>query len=259
MREMQSDPADTPYLTAFENQPIRTVIVKNWKEEKVLYIIFHRLNTNSVPLSPQELRQALHPGPFLSYAAQYSESSQGLQQALNITKPDFRMRDVELLIRSFAFRNYLPDYRGNLKEFLDKTCRVLNKQWKHREGAIRGQAQDLECAISTTFKIFGGDGAFRKWDGSRFERRFNRAAFDIMVYYFSQKRCRQEARAIRQDVRETFKRLCTGNAEFLKSLETTTKSVDATAIRFTRWGRRLRRLGLHLQVPKLKYAKAKRR
>ena len=57
------------HLTAFDNQSIRTVVVKNWQDEDVLYVIFHRLNTGSVPLSPQELRQALLPGPFLKLPA----------------------------------------------------------------------------------------------------------------------------------------------------------------------------------------------
>src|SRR5216684_766858 len=65
--DLQGDPNLGRYLSAFENQPIRTVIVRNWQSEKVLYIIFHRLNTSSVPLSPQELRQALHPGKFLRF------------------------------------------------------------------------------------------------------------------------------------------------------------------------------------------------
>jgi hypothetical protein len=45
-------------VSAFENQPIRTVVIKNWRDENFLYRIFLRLNTGSVPLSPQELRPA---------------------------------------------------------------------------------------------------------------------------------------------------------------------------------------------------------
>ena len=45
---------------AYENQTIRTVIVRNWPDDSFLYLVFLRLNTGSVPLSPQELRQALN-------------------------------------------------------------------------------------------------------------------------------------------------------------------------------------------------------
>ncbi len=184
--DLRSEPELRRHFTAFENQTIRTVVVRNWQSETVLYVIFHRLNTSSVPLSPQELRQALHPGRFLHFVVKYSEDSAGLRKTLNLTKPDFRMRDVELLVRYYAYKNFISGYSGNLKDFLDTTCKTLNRNWKQRKVNIEKQAEQFEHAISATFKILGRESAFRKWDGERFERRFNRAAFDIMVYYFSQ-------------------------------------------------------------------------
>jgi hypothetical protein len=148
------------------------VVVKNWQEEDVLYVIFHRLNTGSVPLSPQELRQTLLPGPFLKFAGQYSETSGGLQKTLGLVKPDFRMRDVELHVRYYAFRNHVANYAGSLKDFLDDTCRELNKRWKYEEKAIRAQADEMEKAIELSFQIFDNS-AFRKWYGQGFEKRFN--------------------------------------------------------------------------------------
>jgi len=64
--DFQNDSRLRNHRNAFDNQPIRTVVVKNWQKEDVLYLIFHRLNSETLPLSPQELRQALHPGPFLT-------------------------------------------------------------------------------------------------------------------------------------------------------------------------------------------------
>ena len=54
-------------IDAFNNQTIRTVVIKNWKNVEVLYLLFLRLNTGSVKLSPQELRQALYPGEFIDF------------------------------------------------------------------------------------------------------------------------------------------------------------------------------------------------
>lgn len=256
--DLQSDPKLGRFLSAFENQSIRTVIVRNWQSEKVLYTIFHRLNTSSVPLSPQELRQALHPGKFLKFAVAYSEESPGLKRTLNLNKPDFRMRDVELLVRYYAYRNFITDYSGSLKEFLDDTCKTLNGQWKKKESEIREQAHQLERAISATFKIFGSGQAFRKWDGQTFERRFNRAAFDIMVYYFSHHSARKQAVESRHEVKKAFQVLCEGDNAFLRSLETSTKSIQSNSIRFSRWGRSLKKLGVPIQIPRIKLARSKR-
>ncbi|MEZ6234825.1 MAG: DUF262 domain-containing protein [Phycisphaerales bacterium] len=66
-------------LNAFHNQTIRTVVVKNWPSEDFLYLVFLRLNTGSVALSPQELRQALHPGPFVEFADDCMQQSGALR------------------------------------------------------------------------------------------------------------------------------------------------------------------------------------
>ena len=168
IQALESDANFADDLTAFQNQTIRTVVIKAWPNEAVLYLIFLRLNTGSVQLSPQELRRALHPGPFVSFADERSATIVGLQRILKTTKPDFRMRDVELLVRYYAFHNYLSDYKGNLKGFLDSACKTLNSEWGTREREIRKQADGLEAAIDTTFKVFG-DRAFRKWDGRKYE------------------------------------------------------------------------------------------
>jgi hypothetical protein len=250
--QMQSEAHLSSYLSAFENSTIRTVVVRNWQNEKVLYVIFHRLNTTSVPLSPQELRQALHPGDFLRFAAKYSEKSTGLWRVLNLTKPDFRMRDVELLVRYFAYKNSVEDYPGNLKEFLDATCKSLNKSWKQRKDELREQAEELEKAIEAVYKIFGPTSAFRKWDGNNFERRFNRALFDVMVYYFSQKQVRKAAIEERKSVKGAFKDLCSHDEGFRRSIEPSTKNLESNSIRFSHWGATLSKvLPIKVRIPKL--------
>jgi uncharacterized protein with ParB-like and HNH nuclease domain len=65
--DLETDVELEDALTSFENQTIRTVVIRNWDNESFLYEVFLRLNTGSVQLSPQELRQALHPGPFSSF------------------------------------------------------------------------------------------------------------------------------------------------------------------------------------------------
>jgi hypothetical protein len=167
------------------------------------------------------------------------------------------MRDVELLVRYYAYRNFIADYSGSLKEFLDDTCKTLNGQWKKKETEIREQAHQLERAISATFKIFGKGQAFRKWDGRGFERRFNRAAFDIMVYYFSHVGVRKKAIELRHKVKEAFEQLCDNDNAFLRSLETSTKNIQSNSIRFSRWGRSLKKLGIQVQIPRIKLARAK--
>ncbi len=236
------------HRNAFDNQPIRTVVVKNWQKEDVLYLIFHRLNSETLPLSPQELRQALHPGPFLRFAAEYTQVARGIHKVLGIPKPDFRMRDVELFVRFFAFQYSLATYNGNLKSFLDDECRQLNSKWASDESKVRAKAAEMEAAISASYDIFGED-AFRKYDGETYEGRFNRAVFDIIVFYFVNEEIRRRALMKKASVKRAYETL-SGNSTFLRSIETTTKSVEATRTRFTTWGQALNKtLGINITLP----------
>jgi len=248
--DLQNDSRLRNHRNAFDNQPIRTVVVKNWQKEDVLYLIFHRLNSETLPLSPQELRQALHPGPFLRFAAEYTETPGGIHKALRIAKPDFRMRDVELFVRYIAFQYSLDTYNGNLKSFLDDECKRLNSRWATDEPDIRHKAEQMEAAINASYEIFGNN-AFRKYDGRSYETRFNRAVFDIIVYYFADDGIRKAGLAKKTKVKNAYEALST-NTAFVKSIETTTKSVDATRTRFRTWGQTLSNtLSINFTLPSI--------
>src|SRR6202044_2306437 len=100
------------------NHSIRTVVLSNWNSERLLLSLFLRLNTGSVPLSPQELRQALIHGEFMQWLDQTSGELKGLRSLLNNGSPDRRMADAELMLRHFAFKESPLKYQGNLKQFL---------------------------------------------------------------------------------------------------------------------------------------------
>lgn len=219
----------------FHNQTIRTVVLRAWPDDDFLYRVFLRLNTGSVKLAPQELRQALIPGPFVRFVEDRSGESRAIQRALNLKAPDFRMRDAELLVRYYAFANFLPRYTGNLKEFLDDTCRRLNKKWPEHEERIREDSERCDRAIETTFGIFGDD-AFRRWNGTRYEGRFNRAIFDVMTYYFRRPSVSRAAETRKRAVVDAYQRLSEDDPDFVEAVQSTTKTIPATHRRLAKWG-----------------------
>jgi len=227
-------------VSQIENQSIRTIVIKNWTDEEFLYTVFLRLNTGSMKLSPQELRQALHPGKFIDFADDFSLKSDSLKQMLNLKKPDYRMRDVELVIRYFANKYFLNEYNGNLKNHFDETVEKLNKNWDLKEEQIRKDAESLNSAIDFTIELFGNrKESFSKWNGDAFQNNFNRAIFDIMVYYFSVPEILEESRIKKENILTEFKNLCSNDADFLMSFEHTTKSIENTFKRLTTWGESL--------------------
>lgn len=248
LEDMQRDLAFSEDVASFENQAIRTVVIKNWPNENFLYHVFLRLNTNSVMLSPQELRQALHPGPFVQFAEEESRSNKALRDILGQTRPDFRMRDTELLVRFFAFQNFLLAYKGNLKAFLDKSCERLNSDWDERQDELVWQLSQFNEAHSAVRQVFGAD-AYHKWAAGSYESRFNRAIFDVMIFAFFPQGSRDVLVNDPVQVRQLFQQLCEMDADFLASIETTTKSMSATASRYGRWADTVNKaLGTELPV-----------
>ena len=179
-----SDPALNDDLTAFQNSNIRTIVIRNWQKDVYLYEVFLRINNGSLKLSPQELRQALYPGPFSTYIEKASAESEELKLALNLKAPDFRMRDAEVLLRFIAYKNFIHDYKGNLKIFLDETTKKFSNNWTTYQRRIETQVSEMERALTFIREVFGKDSYLRKWNGVQYESRKNRAVFDIMVHYF---------------------------------------------------------------------------
>lgn len=237
-------------VAAFENQTVRTCVIRGVKDEAALYLIFYRLNSGSVPLSPQELRHVLHPGGFIDFAFQFSEQSTPLIELMGRKgKPDFRMRDVELVIRYFAYTMFIEQYTGDLKQFLDNATRMLNEAWPTRDAEIREHAKNLDRALQITSAIFGDD-AFHKWTTKGFESRRNLAVLDCMVFYFSMPEIAASVAGREPAIKDEFIRLCSEDYQFLQSLETTTKSTASTFTRLLTWGKSLQSL-LGVQIHKV--------
>jgi hypothetical protein len=221
---------------AFDNHTIRTVVIRSWPDEAFLYRVFLRLNTGSTKLSPQELRQALKPGPFTSFIDKYALDSSAVRDALRLTKPDRRMADTEILIRHLAFSNFLEEYTGSLSPFLDGVCQTFNTTWAEQEPAIRIQLARCEEAIAATINIWGSRDAFTRWRSGKYERPFNRAVFDLMTFYFRDANIAAAADKRKTAVKKAFQDLCDSDALFTSSISSTTKTVGAIAYRINRWG-----------------------
>ena len=241
------------YLTKIENATIRTVVIKNWEDDSVLYQIFLRLNTTSVPLSPQELRGALFPGKFVDYINQEAASNKFLQSLFKGER-DFRMRDSELLIRYIAYKHFHSLYTGNLKKFLDITCKTFNDNWDNQEKIIENDFFLFKDACKILQDIFG-DNIFCKFSPEKlqYERSVNRAVFDIMVFYFSIPQIASAASNYYTQIENKFRELCTNNIEFITAISSTTKSLSANAVRFRCWGSVLKNiLNIPIEIPEFK-------
>ena len=230
LNDLKKDAQYGKFLTAFENSTIRTIVIKNWPNEQFLYSVFLRLNTGSKPLSPQELRQALHPGAFLDFLDDVTAESKVMMNLLRNTRADSRMRDIELALRYYGYLYNKENYNGNLRLFLDETCKMMNEKWEDNKLKIKEQFIELEKSIEFCFDIFGQKAAFSKWDGVTYNNRFNRALFETFTFYFSDKNVRLEMNKLKFE--EGFKKLCEEDSSFIDSISSTTKEKKRVEKRF---------------------------
>lgn len=240
----------TDLQSLLDNSTIRTVVIRGWTSEDFLYTVFLRLNQGSKPLTPQELRQALKPGCFTSYLDEFSGNCEGLRRVLKTTGPDKRMRDAEMALRFFGYRNRPGHYSGNLKKFLDETCEDLNSRWSNIESEICMQGEEFNLGLMQLDSL----------DSSIFcsrlkgrEGRFNKAIFEVLAFYFSF----PEVRILTANNNSAFLdriRNLKEDISFQDATGSTTKTVKRVCLRFSLVGDLLLQLakecGEELSLPR---------
>lgn len=232
--DLSAAPALKDFKHAFLNQPLRTAILRGWKSVDLLHVIFHRLNSQVVPLSPQELRQALIPGPFMGFLNDYSASSTTMQWLLNLDGPDFRMRDSELLLRLLGLTKYISIYRGDLRRFLDKLAERLSKDWEITETETTNNLKDIENAIELWGETLGHKFVGHKFTDGKYEGRLNRAILDSQVYAALDPAVADKIATSPEAARERFEYLMDSDESYRRAIESTTKSIGAVQYRMDR-------------------------
>lgn len=236
----------------FDNSTIRSTVIKNWSDEKFLYATFYRLNSGSLPLSPQELRRALVGGNLLEAIDSYIKNSAAFHAVIS-DKLDRRMRDSELVLRFIAFDRDLLIYDGDLRKFLDNTTRFFEEDWVNRKSEVEVHFKRFDEALTTAADIFQ-ESVFKKWTDTKYERVINRAVLDCIARFFSEPAVAVAAIAKKKEVVEAYKAICS-DPIFKAAIERTTKSVEATETRINMWGQKLSyTLGLTYDLEKMRIA-----
>ncbi|MEK7994878.1 MAG: DUF262 domain-containing protein [Planctomycetota bacterium] len=124
------------------------------EDQSSIYIIFERLNTGGVNLQPQEIRVALYHGELVRVLRTLNEEE--AWRALYGRKSK-RLKDMELILRFFAFYYYADAYRSPMKDFLNRYM-ASNQHLQHqREDQLREVFRRTVALISDGI----GPGAFR--------------------------------------------------------------------------------------------------
>lgn len=112
------------------------------EDQSSIYVIFERLNTGGVNLQPQEIRVALYHGELVSVLKRLNDNPAWRKLYGARSR---RLKDMELILRFFAFFFYADKYESPMKGFLNRymaTNRNLQKQSEDRltqlfEGTVK--------------------------------------------------------------------------------------------------------------------------
>ena len=169
-------------LRKIESRTIRCIVILKESDSDVCREIFDRLNSNSVPLNKQELRNSTFRGKFNDFLKELAKNK-AFQNIRGVDKEDKRMNDCELALRYFAFKEKLSSYRPPLAEFLDNYLKEGNK---FSDEKIELEKKAFIEIVKKIHFVFDKN-AFRRYDLIQkvWETRINKAIFDVIMLSFT--------------------------------------------------------------------------
>lgn len=221
-------------------------VIKISKESHpdVKFEIFERLNTGSVALADQEIRNCIYRGPYNDLINNLSNSD-NFRKVLGLSAEAKRMQDVELVLRFLAFNDKTHlNYNHKMKAFLNAHMRENRYLSDERAANFRSSFANA-CDLSYT--VFG-DKAFRRYSlgtprnpNGGWEKTVNKALYDCVMFWFA----RFEKRQIidRKDaIREAMIKLCVEDSIFIDAITLGTGDVGRVRSRYEIWGAELKRI-----------------
>ncbi len=116
----------------FDLSTIRNVIIKQnspGNDDSSIYEIFNRLNSGGMNLRPQEVRASLYHSRMYNLLFKFNNDARW-RKLMGSTEPDLHMRDVEILLRSFAMLMDKDSYKTPMAAFLNnfsKKCKTISE------------------------------------------------------------------------------------------------------------------------------------
>lgn len=209
---------------------LRCIIITNESHPEIRFDVFERLNTNTMPLNAQELRNCMYRGALIDLLDELSDHPAWLE-ILNRKEPDKRMQGEELILRFFAFQiSGLKNYRTPQKHWLNDVAKNGRKLSERRITNLK------RLWISTLAKcliVFSPEECFRRLplEGKRVV--VNRALMDLTMFTLA-KIPEEQVISIKRAFRQRYNEILR-NDDFVDLI---TRSVDhksRTLKRFNTW------------------------
>ena len=173
-----------------KSRSIRAIVISHESHPNMKFEVFERLNTGGIALNAQELRNSLYRGTFNTRLKELV-NDEPFRRCIGTKTPRRRMVDEELILRWFAMRDSLVNYRPPLKRFLNEYMNLHkdeNQAWLNsRDVQFRETMQRINRILGEqAFRLIDAEGnPLEDENGKLLPRGVNRALFDAQAIAFS--------------------------------------------------------------------------
>lgn len=205
---------DQAALNKLNDSVLRAFVVKQITPNgnTSVYHIFERLNTGGTQLVGQEIRNCVYHGEFNNLLCELNEY-ENWRKIFGSDSPHKRQKDVELILRFFAFFENGDNYERPIKDFMSTYMRC-------NQHVSKAKKESLESLFKNTcdnvVRLLGGK-PFHIWSG------LNVAVFDST--FIALAKC-----GFPEDLALRFERL-TYDADFVKGVRGATADESIVALR----------------------------
>jgi hypothetical protein len=224
---------------------VPTITIQKESDKNLKFEIFQRLNTGSVALNDQELRNCVYRGPY-NKLLQEMASDQDFMSLIGVQEPEKRMRDVELVLRFTAFYHatylkYRPPMRQFLNENMEQFRDILERDAEETRRVFKNSVQIIRSLLGkNAFKRFH-PGTQNDPHGRWEPKQFNASLYDILMYGFTAYDKNQVYPCL-DSIREALIWLMTEDQELIDAIELSTSSVKMVRTRFDKWRQTLQQV-----------------
>lgn len=160
---------------------IEANIIRASTPKEVMFNVFARLNQGGLPLSPQEIRNAIYEGEWRRKIREIAESIE-FKTATNERIPTDRQQDMEMVLRYFSLWALEPKGIREPSQILDKFLNDSVEKTLSTWGNEKWQAaiQSFKSNLDMATRLFGKH-AFRRSHDNLARQPINKGLFEAQL------------------------------------------------------------------------------
>jgi hypothetical protein len=163
---------------------LRSVILLRQSNPKIKYEVFERLNSGGVKLNAQEMRNSVNHGKLNDMILEISENKK-FHRLLGIKNKEKsglyqEMRDAELVLRYFTYRNNLDDFSSKMRITMDA---FMENNVSPSDEMLAEMRDDFLKTLDIVDACFG-EYSFQRWqpESHRWRKKFLASIYDAQMF-----------------------------------------------------------------------------